>query len=166
MLGGVLLQTHDGQLRPVAYCSRTLPDAEKCYAQIEKECFTVVWACEKFTSYLYGLDSFTLQSDHKPLIPLINSKYLDAVLMKCQRLLLRMMWYNYTAEYVPGKQLVIVDTLYRHTLNTALREITGLTSELDAYEEAVWEAWPITPSELDIVKQQTLQDAELQLVKD
>ena len=31
-LGGVLLQDHDGQLRPVAYCSRTLSSAEQRYA--------------------------------------------------------------------------------------------------------------------------------------
>ena len=37
-LGGVLHQDHDGQLRPVAYCSKTLSSAEQRYAQIEKEC--------------------------------------------------------------------------------------------------------------------------------
>ena len=78
---GVLLQKHDGQLKPVSFCSRTLTEAEQRYAQIEKECLAAVWACEKFSRYLYGLDR--VQSDHKPLIPLINCKDLNSDLKDC-----------------------------------------------------------------------------------
>ncbi|CAL8366249.1 unnamed protein product [Gadus morhua 'NCC'] len=45
------------------------------------------------------------------------------------------------------------------------QDIAELTSDLETYEEAVREAWPISPSKLDMVKQHTLQDDELQLVQ-
>ena len=68
-LAGVLLQYHGKELRPVAFASRTLSQAEKGYAQIEKECLAGVWCCEKLDKYLRGLD-FKLFTDHKPLVQL------------------------------------------------------------------------------------------------
>ena len=49
-LGASLLQ--EGQ--PVAFASRALTPTESCYAQIEKEPLSVVFACERFDTYLYG----------------------------------------------------------------------------------------------------------------
>lgn len=164
-LGGVLLQDHNGQLKPVSFCSRTLTEAEQRYAQIEKECLAAVWACEKFSRFLYGLDSFILQSDHKPLIPLINSKDLNSVPLRCQRLLLRMMRYNPTAVYVPGKELVIADTLSRHPQAAVTHEIAELLEEIEAHEHETQTMWPISPTKLDLVKQTTLQDTTLRMVQ-
>ena len=47
-LGAALMQ--NGQ--PVAFASRTLSRTEGQYAQIEKECLAVVFACDKFSQYI------------------------------------------------------------------------------------------------------------------
>ena len=49
-LGATLLQK--GQ--PVAFISRSLTKAEQNYAQIEKECLSIVFVCERFNQYIHG----------------------------------------------------------------------------------------------------------------
>ena len=72
-LGAFLLQTQDnGQCRPICYISRSLSDAERHYAVIEKEALASTWACERLEEYVLGL-RFTLETDHKPLVPLLTT---------------------------------------------------------------------------------------------
>ena len=70
----------DDSWRPVVFISRSLSEAESRYAQIQKEALSVTWACERLCGYVYGLD-FTIRTDHKPLITLLKSRALDAVLI-------------------------------------------------------------------------------------
>ena len=72
-LGAILLQQEKGDWRPVAYASRSMTPTERRYAQIEKEALALTWACGKFSDYVLGR-KFSIKTDHKPLIPLLNSK--------------------------------------------------------------------------------------------
>ena len=50
----VLLQQIDEKWLSVAYASRAMTTTESQYAQIEKEALAIMWACEKFSSYVLG----------------------------------------------------------------------------------------------------------------
>ena len=63
-LGAILLQDHDGDWKPVAYAARSMTETEQRYAQ--KECLGIVFGCDKFHSYVFGLPHIELETDHKP----------------------------------------------------------------------------------------------------
>ena len=162
-LGAVIMQEKNGRLAPVAYASRALTDAEKRYAQIEKECLASTWACEKFQKYLIGLGNFELQTDHKPLVPLMKSKDLDQAPVRCQRLLIRLMRFNFNVVHIPGKELVIADALSRSPV--PLEPGSSETEEVvSAHVDAVESNWPLAPTRLDQLRAATVHDPKLQKV--
>ena len=62
--------------QPVAFASRVMTDTERRYAHVVKEALALTWACEKFSTYILG-KKFMIKTDHKPLVPLLGTKYLD-----------------------------------------------------------------------------------------
>jgi transposase InsO family protein len=159
-LGAVLMQMHGNQLRPIAFASRTLTEAEKRYAQIEKECLASVWACERFDRYLCGLPSFRLMTDHKPLVPLINGPDLNKVPLRCQRLLMRLMRYRPVAEHIKGKDMWVSDTLSRHPLEMPSSEMKSV-HEIEQYVEDVKSQWPMSDRKLAEMQKATAEDPVL-----
>ena len=65
-LGAVLTQLEGGLWRVISYASKSLSDVERRYSQTEKEALGLVWACERFSLYVFG-KKFELKTDHKPL---------------------------------------------------------------------------------------------------
>ena len=107
-LGATLLQK--GQ--PVAFISRALTKTEQTYAQIEKECLAIVFACERFNHYIHGRNIVTVQTDHNPLVPIFKKPLLAAP-KRLQRMLLRLQKYNIKVEYLQGSKMYIADMLSR-----------------------------------------------------
>lgn len=100
-----LQKQEDNSWQPVTYLSRGLTDTEKRYAQIEKEALAATWLCERLTSYLQGLH-FTLQTYHKPLVPLLSTRGLDDLPPGVLRFRLRLLRYDYDIVQVPGKKRI------------------------------------------------------------
>ena len=162
-LGACLLQEIEGDFKPIAYASRSLTEAEKRWAQIDKECLALVWACEKFSHYLVGLPTFRLITDHKPLVPLINTKDLDKTPIRVQRMLMRLLRFNCYAEHVPGKNLVIADTLSRHK-STNVAEPSSIESDVEQHVALIEAAWPVSDNKLKEIAIETTKCPELSLV--
>ena len=110
-------QQKNGDFKLIAFISRSLSDTEKRYAQIEKEALVVTWANVRFRDYLMGLH-YTLETDHKPLVPLLSSKYLEDLPIRIQYFCLRLMKLEYTIVHVPKKSLCTANALSQSPVGT------------------------------------------------
>jgi len=117
-LGAVLLQAKGTSWHPVAYASRSMTNTEHRYAQIEKEALAITWACEKCSSYIIG-NHILLETDHKPLVPLLTYKHLENLPPRVLRFRLRLMRFDYNIVHVAGKYLYTADLLSRTPQRTS-----------------------------------------------
>ena len=157
-LGAVLLQKQDDeQWRPVAYASRAMNPTEQQYAQIEKA-LGITWASERFADYLIGL-KYHIETDHKPLVPLLSTKNLEDLPARVQRFRMRMMRFSYTISHVPGKSLCTADSLSRAPLVRPLNhEEKKLETDVQAYIDSIVKYLPATESRLEELRSQQQQD--------
>ena len=161
-IGAVLLQETNNEWQPVAYASRTMSETDRRYAQIEKEALSLTWAAEKFSMYLLGR-SFHMETDHKPLVPLLSTKSLDALPPRVLRFWLRLMRYSFTIIYTPGKHLCIPDTLSRAPLPT-IGDSTDLEQSVEAFISSVVSTLPATSGRLLSLQAAQAQDEILSQV--
>ena len=104
----------------------------------------------------------TVQTGHKPLVSLINTRDLDRVPIRCQRLLIRLLRYQVQAVYVPGKSMTVADTLSRAPLPTD-QEDDVLQQETTALIYAVTRAL-CSPEKQRLLVDATTNDPMLQRV--
>ena len=121
-LGSILAQKDPAtqQWEVVRYDSRPVKDPERNYSQIEIESAAIEWANAKNRIYLYGLPSYTIVTDHKPLLPHYNGTRAEAP-PRIIKHKMNMQGYAYTLVYEPG-EVMPSDYLSRHPLRTQLKE--------------------------------------------
>ena len=114
-VGAVLTQvSEEGTERSAAFASRTLSEAERNYAQIEKEALAIIFGVKRFHVYLYGR-KFLLLMDHKPLPIIFGPKTgLPMVAVsRLQRWALVLSAYQYDVKFRAMEEHGNVDGLSR-----------------------------------------------------
>ena len=157
-LGAVLVQEKNGESCAVCYASRSLSQVERRYSQTEKEALALVWACERFHLYLYGLPQFDLVMDHEALKVIYSRKSKPSA--QIERWVLCLQPYNYQVCYVPSRKN-IADALSRLTKIPA----SDQSQEDDGYIRMV--ALHAVPAALRFkeIERISAQDPELQAVR-
>ena len=146
-IGAVLLQPDSDRvesdkngipcnLRPVAYASKSLTEAERQYANIERELLAVLFSVEHFKHFVYARD-VTIITDHKPLLAVFK-KCIHNMAPRLARMMLRLSDYNITMLYKAGKEMFLSDALSRlrtHDVNkgTTLPNIDVTIHEIDTH---------------------------------
>lgn len=165
-VGAVLYQTQDnGSRRPTCFISRSLTDAEKNYATIEKEALAATWACERLTDYILGM-SFTVETDHKPLVPLLNTTELWKMPPRIQRFRLRLMRYNAKFTHVAGKEQTTADALSRAPASSPTRADIHFLDETTAHAQQHIQALPASSQKLQEICDSQKADPEISQIRE
>ncbi|GKC58273.1 reverse transcriptase domain-containing protein, partial [Tanacetum coccineum] len=80
-IGAVLGQMIEKHFRPIHYASKMMTEADTNYTTMEKEMLAVVYAFEKFRSYLI-MNKSVVYTDHSTLKYLFNKKDAKARLLR------------------------------------------------------------------------------------
>ena len=157
-LGAVLLQKD----HPIAYASKSLTNTERAYAQIEKELLAIVFACRKFHHLLYGRSDITIETDHLPLVNIIE-KPLGQVPMRLQKMLLKLQPYSFKLIGKSGKDIPVADCLSRAPLKNC--HYRGLVDDMRDYQVCATEMFStqvFPDSKFEQIKSATQNDVILQ----
>jgi len=114
VVGVVLGQRKDKKPYVIYYTSKTLNSAQMNYTTTEKELLAVVFACDKFRSYLVG-SLVVVFSDHVALKYLLSKKDSKARLVQW---ILLFQEFDITIKDKKGTENIVVDHLWRLTIDS------------------------------------------------
>ena len=101
----------NGRFKLVSCGSKSLTPTQQRYATMELECLEVYFAIDKCFFYLKGGTHFTVATDHMPLEGIFAIDLYDIPNPRLQRLCEKLVAYNFTVTWVPGKSIHIADAL-------------------------------------------------------
>ena len=142
-------------------CFQILQTVEKNYHPLEVEMLAIVWGCEKMKMFLLGLPTFQIQTDHKPLIPILQSKMLTEMSPRIQNMRFKLLNYSFTVEYCPGKEMIDADALSRAPTEVPTDQDLIAENDMQCHINAVIQQLPATDSRLEEIREKTASDPVL-----
>ena len=155
-LGAVIMQ----QGQPVEYATKALTATQVRYAQIEKELLAVLCRCRKFHYYVYGGRTFTVETDHKPLVSLIQKEVDEIRSPRLRRMIMHLGDYAFTLVYKQGKEMVIADTLSRANYDVDINDVDAAFDPMAVCKSKFF----LNSAVLKELQQATEDDHELQIL--
>ena len=119
----------------------------------------ILFGCERFYQYVFG-KNFVIESDHKPLESIFK-KPLNDCPPRLQRLRMKLLEYDLTVKYKPGKELHIADALSR--CNIADNKDV-IYEDIELQVMCITEQINISKNQLEKFKKETANDISLQTV--
>ena len=112
--------------------------------------------------YILG-KRFLIETDHKSLVPLLESKHLDSLPPQVLRFRLRLARFDYSIIHIPGKSLYTADTLSRAPSTSDVLNV-GLQEETEAMMDTCVTHLPVTPKRWEEYQREQAEDRICSLV--
>ncbi|GBL74957.1 Transposon Tf2-9 polyprotein [Araneus ventricosus] len=112
-IGAVLQQYENSTWKPIAFYSKKLNDTQQNYSTYDRELLGIYLSVKHFKHYLEGR-TFTIYTDHKPLIFAFHQK-LDKAVPRQARQLNYISQFSTDIKYIKGENNIVADTLSRVT---------------------------------------------------
>ena len=110
------------------------------------------------------MSTIQIETDHKPLVPLMTTKLIGDLPIRIQRFRIRLMRYNLVVRHVAGKDLNTADALSRSPLSVIEDNDSDLRNQAEYYVNTVMVNLPASDKRLEEIRIALRQDETLKLV--
>lgn len=164
-LGATIMQSG----HPISYASKVLTTSQRNYSQIEKEMLAIVFACKRFDQYICGKNDVIVETDHQPLIKIMQRRQLTETPKRLQSMLMSLQRYNLQLKYIKGSEMYIADFLSRlenAPSGETEKEFEIYKLEQDFEQVNVFEEMKIKDITLQKIKAETENDKTFRELRD
>lgn len=160
-IGCCIFQEYENNVLKLITCSsRTMNKHEINYSQTEKEMLAIYFGVQKYHRFIYR-DRVDVQTDHKPIIAIMNKPIHKIGSVRLQRLRLKLLRYSLNVYYIPGKNIHFADMLSRASLKS-----TNIDTDMFDMVHLISKYLPMSEERKTELRNETARDEILSKIQD